>query len=445
MRDWDRFPLAGPSPFIAPLGTAGSSPYLDPSPCLPDPAHRPVNPAQVERLRRDTPGVAHGIHLNNAGAALTPRPVQTAIADHLQAEVELGGYEAADARADRIDEAYRAVEALLGAPEGTVAFVENATAGFTQALSAIPFRAGDRIVTTRNDYVSNHIMYLRLGERFGVETLVAPDAPEGGVDTGAMADRIRRSRPALVAMTHVPTSSGLVQDPAPIGRLCRELEIPFLVDACQSVGQMPIDVEALGATFLSATSRKFLRGPRGSGFLYVSPDALERGRTPLFPDLGGADWIDADLYQPAPDARRFENWEFAWALVLGTGAAARYALDTGLDAIRDRVRTLASDLREALSGLDGARVLDRGPELCGIVTVQLRRAGQLRGAGPDWVAKLRERGIRTSWVDRSSAVLDYDERGIAGALRISPHAYNTADELDTAVAAVDELLRDQHP
>ncbi len=392
--------------------------------------------AEVHRLREDTPGVAHGIHLNNAGAALTPHPVQAAIAEHLQSEVELGGYEAADARADRIEEAYRSVEALLGAPRGSVAFVENATVGFAQALSAIPFRAGDRILTTRNDYVSNHLMYLSLEERLGIETLIAPDAPEGGVDTGALLDLARRKRPRLVAMTHIPTSSGLVQDPAPVGAFCREFDIPFLVDACQSVGQMPLDVEALGATFLSATSRKFLRGPRGSGFLYIAPEALERGLTPLFPDLRGADWVTRELAQPAPDARRFENWEFSWALVLGTGAAARYALDTGIEAIRDRSRALAGRLRSGLDSIEGARVLDRGPELCAIVTAHLE------GATEAWVRKLRERGIRTSWVDRSSAVLDYDDQGVDGALRISPHAYNTEEEVDEALDALRTLRPD---
>ena len=389
---------------------------------------------ELDRLRRDTPGTAHGIHLNNAGAALTPRPVQLAIAEHLQAEVELGGYEAAEARSGHIAEAYRSVEELVGAPAGTVAFVENATVGFAQALSAIPFRPGDRLLTTRNDYVSNHLMYLSLQERFGTETHVAPDAPEGGVDTTTLLEMIRRQRPRLVALSHIPTSSGLVQDPAPVGALCRELNIPFLVDACQSVGQMPVDVEAMGATFLSATSRKFLRGPRGSGFLYIAPEALERGLTPLFPDLRGADWVADGLSQPAPDARRFENWEFSWALVLGTGAAARYALDTGLEVIRDRAWSLAARARAGLSTMAGARVLDRGPQLGAIVTVELQ------GATPSIVQKLRDRGVRTSWVDRSSAVLDYDARGVEGALRISPHAYNTEAEVDEALDALDSLL-----
>jgi selenocysteine lyase/cysteine desulfurase len=396
----------------------------------------PLDPLDLDRLRAETPGVAFGIHLNNAGAALAPAPVLDAVREHLQAEVELGGYEAADAREAEIREAYRAVEALLGAPEGTVAFVENATAAFAAALSAIPFRAGDLLLTTRQDYVSNQLMYFSLRERFGIRVERAPDLPAGGVDTQAMVEAVRRERPRLVAMTHIPTSSGLVQDPAPIARECRAREIPFLLDACQSVGQMPVEVGELPATFIAATSRKFLRGPRGSGFLYVDRQALEAGLTPLFPDLRGADWIEADRARPAPDARRFENWEFAWALVLGTGAAARYAGAVGLPAIRDRAWELAAELRERLREIPGVRVLDRGPRLSAIVTATVRG-----WEPPRLVGKLREMGIRTSSVDRASALLDFDEKKVEGALRLSPHYYTAARELDAAVEALHALVK----
>src|SRR5690606_29037661 len=119
--------------------------------------------------------------------------------------------------------------------------------------------------------------------------------------------------------------SGLVQDAAAIGRICREQDLLYLIDACQSVGQMPVDVRALGCDFLSATSRKFLRGPRGGGFLYVSDRVLERGLAPLMIDLHGAEWVDEGSYRLVEDAKRFETFEFAWAIVLGTAAAARYA------------------------------------------------------------------------------------------------------------------------
>jgi selenocysteine lyase/cysteine desulfurase len=389
----------------------------------------------IDALRRDTPASTRRIHLNNAGASLMPTPVLDAVREHLELEAELGGYEAADDRAGAIEDAYREVEGLIGAPEGTVAFVENATVAFAQALSAIPFRSGDVILTTRNDYVSNQIMYLSLEERFGIRVERAPDRDEGGADLHAMGEMVHRLRPRIVAMTHIPTSSGLVQDPAPVGAVCRDKGIPFLVDACQSVGQMPVEVEALGCTYLAATARKFLRGPRGAGFLYISREALDTGSSPLFPDLRGADWIQADLFQPAPDARRFENWEFAWALVLGTGVAARYARGLGLEAIRERAWGLAARLRERLAEVPGVRVLDRGETLGAIVTVAVEGADP-----PALVGELRSRGVNTSSVDRTSAVLDFDDKGVTGALRLSPHYYNTDDELARGVAVLEELL-----
>ncbi|MGD8322657.1 MAG: aminotransferase class V-fold PLP-dependent enzyme, partial [Gemmatimonadota bacterium] len=300
---------------------------------------------------------------------------------------------------------------------------------------SVPFRGGDVIVTTRADYVSNQIQYLALADRFGVEVLRAPDAPGGGVDLSAMEGLIHRRRPRVVAVTHVPTNSGLVQDVAAIGRMCRARDVLYLVDACQSVGQMPVRPDEIGCDFLSATSRKFLRGPRGAGFLWVSDRALDAGLAPLFPDLRGADWVEGDLFQPAPDARRFETWEFAWALVLGTGAAARYAQAVGLDAVQDRVRALAATLRTRLPELPGVRVLDRGPELSAIVTVAV--AGRDPAALVD---ALRERGINTSSQTRLDAVLDYDDKGVDGALRISPHYYNTEQELETLLSALGEIL-----
>ena len=378
----------------------------------------------------------HRIHLNNAGAALMPRPVLDAVREHLDLEARIGGYEAADARRGAIDGCYEAVAELLGTEPSRIAVTENATTAFTQALSAVPFREGDRLVTTRHDYVSNQIQYLALAERFGVEVLRAPDAPEGGVDVRALEGLVHRKRPRLVAVSHVPTNSGLVQDVAAIGRVCRARDVPLLVDACQSVGQLPVEPEAIGCDFLAATSRKFLRGPRGVGFLWVSERVLRAGWEPLFPDLRGADWIDDDLYQPLPDARRFENWEFPYALVLGMGAAARYASAVGIDRIAERARLLARRLRGLLAAADGVRVLDRGADLCAIVTVALD------GVEPDdAVVRLREEGINTSALTLSSGLLDFREKGVEGALRLSPHYYNTEEEIDTAADAVAALVR----
>ena len=389
----------------------------------------------VRRLRAETPGCAERVHLNNAGAALMPTPVVRAVETHFALEARIGGYEAADAGSEAIAEAYRSVARVIGARPGNVAFTESATASFAQALFSIPFERGDTILTTRNDYVSNQLQFLSLERRLGVKVRRAPDAPEGGVDVGAVEELLRRERPRAVCVTHVPTNSGLVQDDASNGKLCREHDIVYVVDACQSVGQMPIDVAALGCDFLSATSRKFLRGPRGAGFLYVSERMLERGYAPLAIDMRGAEWTAENSYRLANDARRFETFEAAWPIILGMAEAARYADALGPAAIEARVRALASRLRTALAEVPGVRVLDRGADLCAIVSIAVQ------GHDPHTLMlALRERGINTNAQARPSAVLDYDAKGVAASLRLSPHYYNTEDELDAAVAALRGLV-----
>jgi selenocysteine lyase/cysteine desulfurase len=281
--------------------------------------------------RNDTDAASAGrIHLNNAGAALMPRPVVDVMQEHIRLEVQVGGYEAADAAHARIERTYDDVGRLVGAAARNIAVVENATVGFAQALSAFDFDPGDVILTSRNDYVSNQLAYLSLRRRRGVDIAYADDLPEGGVDPGSVRDLLRSARPRLAAITWVPTNSGLVQPVAEIGALCEDAGVPFIIDACQAVGQLDIDVAALRCDFLSATARKFLRGPRGVGFLYVSDRMLDQQRAPLWIDMRGARWTDADAYQLVDSAQRFENWEFAYALVVGMGAAARYALDVGV-------------------------------------------------------------------------------------------------------------------
>jgi selenocysteine lyase/cysteine desulfurase len=400
-----------------------------------DGAHPGAFGLDVGALRADTPGCAHRVHLNNAGASLMPRPVLDEIRGHLTLEATIGGYEAAADAASAIARAYDDVAGLLGTTSDRIAFTEHATAAFVAALSAVPFERGDVLVTTRNDYVSNQIQYLSLARRFGIEIVRVPDAPEGGVDLHAMEELIRTRRPKLVAVTQIPTNSGLVQDVAAVGTMCRARDVLYLVDGCQSVGQMPVDVDEIGCDFFSATARKYLRGPRGAGVLCVSDRVLDAGLEPLFPDMRGADWIADDLYRPASGAKRFETWEFAWALVLGTGVAARYANAIGLEPIRERTRGLAGLLRERLAGIPGIRVLDRGAELGATVTASV--AGHLP---TDLVTELRHRGINTSSQSRIDAVIDYDDKGVDGALRMSPHYFNDESDLDSVIGALTEIV-----
>jgi selenocysteine lyase/cysteine desulfurase len=389
---------------------------------------------RLAKWRKETPGCANRVHLNNAGSALMPQTVLDATVAHLNREANYGGYESSDDAESAVQEAYAHVGRLLGAQVRNIAVVENATVAFFQALSAFDFRAGDVIVTTRNDYISNQLAYLSLGKRHGVEVRRAADLESGGVDPQSVRELLRDRRVRLLAVTWVPTNSGLIQAVEALGEIAEAAGVPYLIDACQAVGEIPIDVARLRCDFLSATARKFLRGPRGTGFLYVSDRALKRGDYPLYIDMRGAAWRTADTFEPAPDARRFENWEFAYALVLGMGEAARYAASVGVEAGGKRARELAASVRAKLREIPGFRVLDRGKELAAIVTTDVTGWN-----AEDLVQVLRKRGINTSASLGEYAVIDMAEKKANSALRISPHYYNTEAEIDVLIEALQSL------
>ena len=357
-----------------------------------------------------------------------PQPVLDACKEHLELEAEIGGYEASDARGEKIARVYEDVGRIVNAPARNVAIVANATAGFVQALSSFDFTPGDVIVTTRADYTSYQITYLSLAKRLGVVIKHAEDLPEGGVDPQSVRELARDPRCRLVHVSWIPTHSGLIQDVESVGDICEELGVPYLVDACQAVGQLPIDVNRLKCDYLSATARKFLRGPRGIGFLYASDRAMQRGDHPLFVDMRGATWTSPGGYEVAADAKRYEDWEFPYSLVLGLGAAARYATRAGIANTGARAFALANRLREGIRALDGASLLDRGRNQCAIVTAAFtdRDAREV-------VRKLSVRSINTSATLKWYGLLDFGGRNVESAVRISPHYYNTDAEIETCL------------
>ncbi|GAB2540285.1 aminotransferase class V-fold PLP-dependent enzyme [Spirosoma aerophilum] len=391
----------------------------------------------VSTLRAETPGVQHVLHVNNAGASLMPQPVIDAITRHIILEAEIGGYEAAEVRKNAIQDFYVSTADLLNTTADNIAATANATDSYARALSSIPFQPGDVILTTINDYVSNQIAFLSLQNRFGIQIVRAADEPAGGVSVEDMADKIKALRPRLVAVTHVPTNSGLVQPVEAIGQLCREQDVLYLVDACQSVGQLPVDVSRIQCDFLTATCRKFLRGPRGMGFLYVSDKVLTANMAPLFIDLHGASWETADTYKLEPTAKRFEDWEFPYALVLGAAEAHRYALAVGLEAIAERNAVLCASLRGQLSQLPGVRLLDEGKQLSSIITLisETKPAAELKVA-------LSAKKINVSISTHGAAILDYDRKGMkTAAIRISPHYFNTDEEISTVLESLKQILK----
>jgi len=384
---------------------------------------------QVRRLREDAPGCREVIHFNNAGAALMPRPVIDATIDHLTLESRIGGYEAADAAEEFIEGTYDAVARLIGARRDEIAIVENATRAWDMAFYSIPFKPGDRILTSMAEYASNVISFLQVARRSGVTVEVVPNDEHGQMSVAAlremMDDRVR-----LIAVSHIPTNGGLIQPVAEIGKVAREAGAFFLVDACQSVGQVPIDVRAIGCDMLSATSRKYLRGPRGVGFLYVRREIVEQVE-PVFLDLHAATWVAPDRYEIRGDARRFENWESNVAGKIGLGVAASYAMAVRVEAGSARLRSLAEMLRQRICEIPGGAVHDLGVERGGIVSFTLE------GVDPEAIKqRLAAERINVTVSTVASTRYDMMARGLERVVRASPHYYNTEEEVDRLVEVV---------
>ncbi|MFI6518658.1 aminotransferase class V-fold PLP-dependent enzyme [Spirillospora sp. NPDC050679] len=375
----------------------------------------------IERVRELTPGCAETAHLNNAGASLPPQPVMDAVLGHLELEEMTGGYEAQERAHEQIENFYTAVARLIGARPEEIAYVENATRAWDMAFYSVPLAKGDRILTTTSEYSSNAIAYQQVARRTGAHVRPVPDDAHGQIDLGALAAELASGDVRLVSINHVPTQNGLVNPAEEVGRLCREAGALFLLDACQSVGQLDVDVARIGCDLLSATGRKFLRGPRGTGFLYARQEIVE-SLEPPFTDLQAATWHPSGDYRLRSDARRFETWERFVAGQIGLGVAADYALDLGLPAIEERVTGLAATLRSALADRPGTTVLDRGERRSGIVTFTVagRDAADLKLA-------LREQRVNVSvTLPRDHG---YDPHAPASAVRASVHYYNTEEEL----------------
>lgn len=389
--------------------------------------------SEIEQIRRDTAGVRYGIHFNNAGASLQPDVVLEAMSRFQQDEHRMGGYEAMVAFARELDQTYQLVSDMIGAEPQEIALQESATTAWYKAFRSIEWRRGDVILTAQAAYGTNYIGFLQLQRQVGVSFRVVPNNEHGEIDLDAL-DRMISSEVRMIALTHMPTNGGLVNPAEEVGRIAREHDLLYLLDACQSVGQMPLDVQAIGCDFLSATGRKFLRAPRGTGFLYVRKERLAE-LDPVFPDIYGANWVNLDRYELAQGARRFENFEFSRANRLGLAAAVRYYLAWGPERIWARVQSLAAHLREKLSEIPGVKVHDQGRIQGGIVTFTVA------GHSPDEVKdRLAAAQIRVSIAWMGSARLDMERRGLDRMVRAGIHYYNTREEIDRLVDVVKNAL-----
>jgi cysteine desulfurase/selenocysteine lyase len=388
----------------------------------------------VAQLRADTLGCTEVVHLNNAGSALPPSIVVDTMIEHLRLEEMMGGYEAHARATERIDAVRNSIGLLLDTSGSNIALSTSATDSWDRAFSAITF-AGDfgpdtRILASSSEYASNVLPVMQLARHHGVQLEFIPDDNNGVTDVAAL-ESMLDDEVAAFLINHCPSQNGLINPVAAIGHALARAQSNawYLVDACQSVGQLPVDAISIGADFLSVTGRKFVRGPRGTGFMYCSARALAE-LEPFPADLHGANW-NPDGYSMRTNAQRFEAWEKSYAALLGLGAAVDYSLALGMDAIRTRIGYLSYELRLLLAQISGVHVLDRGIEKSGIVTFNHERV-----EAAEIVAGLKNSGINVSLGTPEYSQVDYIAHQVSSLVRVSPHVFNTREELERCADTV---------
>lgn len=385
----------------------------------------------VDKVRADTPAADSLAFLDNAGSALSPAVVASTVVEYLECEQRIGGYAAMDEAEQRLLDVSASAAQLVGVGAEQIALQTSATAAWLRAFSSIPLEAGDRILTTRAEYASNVLPMLQAARRSGATVEFIANGDDGTVDPVALGEMLDK-RVKVVAVTHAASQNGLIADAEGIGSVLRAADSDawYLLDACQSLGQLPVSMEATGADFIAATGRKFLRGPRGTGFLATSPRVLAE-LEPVPIDMFGTAWDGGLGYEVSPTASRFQSFETSFAGVLGLGAAIDYALDLGLANIRARLVELSNSLRDLLSQVEGIRVVDRGSNKSAIV------AFACPGDDP-WavVRRLRAKGIIVTAVTAATNPPDVASYNSHCVLRASPHYYNTPADIETLATAL---------
>jgi len=385
-----------------------------------------------QQTRDDTPGVEKVIHLNNAGASLMPRPVLDRYKQHLDSEAMIGGYEAEDAVREEENLVYSHLATLINCRQDEIAILDSASRAWAMAFYSIPFQMGDRILTCENEYASNYIAYLQLARRIGLKLEIVPSDESGGLSVEKLR-KMMDERVKLVSVTHMPTNGGLINPIEEIGQALSGSESFYLVDACQSVGQLEIDVQKIACDFLSGTGRKYLRGPRGTGFLYVSHRALGSIEPPML-DLHSATWTAIDRMHIRPDGKCFEMWEHNVASKLALSESVKYALNLGMDKIVTRIRYLADYLRQRMQEIKGIHLLDLGVMKSGIVTFRKDAVDP-----KEIVEKLHQLRINTSVSPARYTLIDMNKRGLDSLVRASVHYYNTLEELDVFLKEIQAI------
>ncbi len=386
----------------------------------------------INNIRLETPGCQSRIHFNNAGGSLIPKGVSIAVESYLNREQEIGSYEAAEEAKVLISSFYTKFSELLNCSESEIAFIENSTRAWEMAVHSISWKPGDQIITGENEYGSNYLGLLHLAKQRSLKILTIPNDESGTISLDQLEESVT-DKTRLIALTHVASQRGDIQPASKVGEIANKHNILYLLDACQSVGQINLDTKSLKCDFLCGSGRKYLRGPRGTGFLYTKNTVL-KALEPVFLDLHSANWKSMGSYEFVRDAKMFECWERNMAAMIGLATAVEYLLKLDVKMVEQRIKQLSLNLREKLSGLTDIKILEKSNNCSGIVTFTKTSisATNLKDG-------LQKKGINISVIKQRNARLDLGKESTGDINRASLHYYNSEQEISEFIKELTKL------
>lgn len=386
----------------------------------------------IDKIRRETPGAKYVAHFDNAGAALPCHDTVQAVTNYINKEARVGGYAMQFSNESAFQKFYKNAAELINCQPDEISLTIGASDAQAKILYSFPFKRGDVVVTTEMEYSNNFMNLLNLKKQKGIKIRIVKNEKDCSFNLEKFENAIDE-KVKLIAATHIPTSSGQIAPVEAIGKIAKKHKIPYLLDACQSIGQCPVDVQKIGCDFATATSRKYLRGPRGLGFLFVKKSAMEM-LTPPTVESWFASWESKTVYKIERTHKMFEGFEKPYSNIVGLATAIDYQNQLGIEATWERIQQLSKILRIRLNSLKNVKVVDPKVNLSGIVTFVKKGVD-----GSKIHQNLAAQKINVSVTQPFSSLIDMKKRKLSEAMRASVHYYNTKNEIEKLVKSLDAI------
>lgn len=377
------------------------------------------------------------MYFNNAGAGLMSKGTYETLTNHMEIEMNVGAYKAAAIKSDAVNNFYLLAAKLLNAgSKDEIAFIDSASRGWNLIIYGLDIKESDVIVTLSSEYGTNLLTIYDIAKRTHCGIKVIQCDNEGNFSLDDV-DQALQSGGTILAVSHVAAQGSIVNPVVELGILAQKYDAIYIVDGCQAVGQIKVDVQQINCCAYVTAGRKWLRGPRGTGILYVRRNAPIR--TPQI-DLASADLVFDELgtvvdVKVRDDAKQFELWEKSTSSLLGLANAIQEYMDYGIDTAEQEICAKANYIRSFVVSNQHLALVGSENSSTGVVGFYIK--------DPKQEKKVKELIEKENFI--ISYVCDWDcptffpQNGVQYIFRISPHYYTSNDDIQAICNLIQRL------